>query len=505
MMDPRGGGSHVRGSMTEGGDLRDHRMGYMQKMGGGGRMMDDCIGGHNLGQSDGQRNMIAGSGGQGDNSGQPGGMGNWNMGPAGGSGGDGAAGRSQQQGMGGPSGQQQAHETKPGKEVPAVESNVGPSSAREVLTEKMDGAHERSTTLHLQGAAAGAIRTGILPHNLQHKHHHARVCLHFTQRGWCKFGENCRFSHSDEHSPNEQVNLPAPTRAEDALRKLFDKATKTKDFDFSTLQLAQRFAQGVEAYVEDDLPWRLTKRDEYGVKRLIEAVQVGGVDAAMSIVRAITHPKWQDQKFRMALTVCVRELFNTSGIFELLFHAVDDNNLHLADDLKALSQFGLMIAFDVPQVLCKHDDLLRRFAQALLVSSSNRLDALAALHGAQRLQQLVAGQDSVAELMAAHAVETRVAGRNRGPGGRHSNDHINFREISIVPTMDELLTGEMPFLPRAPGQDDGRDRGFLDGDPETQLLDRHFRLLREDLISTVREAHAKETGFSIMLNVKVIG
>jgi len=76
---------------------------------------------------------------------------------------------------------------------------------------------------------------------------------------------------------------------------------------------------------------------------------------------------------------------------------------------------------------------------------------LAALCGAQRLQQLVAGQDSVVELMAADAVEKRVARRNRGPGERHSNDHFNFRDISIVPTMDELLTGDMPFLPCAPG------------------------------------------------------
>jgi uncharacterized protein (TIGR02757 family) len=69
----------------------------------------------------------------------------------------------------------------------------------------------------------------------------------------------------------------------------------------------------------------------------------------------------------------------------------------------------------------------------------------------------------------------------------------------LVPTLDELLATEMPFLPLAQ-----RPR-FLVEDPETQLLDRHFRLLREDLIASVREANAKETGLQVFYNVKIMG
>jgi len=183
------------------------------------------------------------------------------------------------------------HETKPEREAHAVKADVGPSNAREVLTEKMDGTHKRSAPLHLQGAAAGAIRTDVLPNDLQHKQHQDRLCPHFAQWGWFKFGDGCKFSHSGAHS----------------------------------LKQAQRFAQGAEAYIVDDLPWCLTKLDEYRVKRLIEAVCVGGVDAAIPIVRAITDPKWQDHKFHMTLTFCVCELFNTSRIFQLLSHAVNTN------------------------------------------------------------------------------------------------------------------------------------------------------------------------------------
>ena len=71
-----------------------------------------------------------------------------------------------------------------------------------------------------------------------------------------------------------------------------------------------------------------------------------------------------------------------------------------------------------------------------------------------------------------------------GPGGRHDNDHANFREISILPTAAELeSTSEKAFL---------RPSSWLD-DPSTEKtrvadhLDNQFRLLREDMVSEMRE------------------
>ncbi|KAJ9508188.1 hypothetical protein QJQ45_021542, partial [Haematococcus lacustris] len=51
-------------------------------------------------------------------------------------------------------------------------------------------------------------------------------------------------------------------------------------------------------------------------------------------------------------------------------------------------------------------------------------------------------------------------------GGRHDNDAPNFRDIKIIPTSEE-----------------GSDDDAL----EAQLLDRHFRLLREDMVNPLRE------------------
>ena len=69
------------------------------------------------------------------------------------------------------------------------------------------------------------------------------------------------------------------------------------------------------------------------------------------------------------------------------------------------------------------------------------------------------------------------------PGGRHDNDHADHREISIMPTADELLSKDPPFF---------RTANFID-DPKIVSsrygihLDNQFRLLREDMLGEIRD------------------
>lgn len=70
-----------------------------------------------------------------------------------------------------------------------------------------------------------------------------------------------------------------------------------------------------------------------------------------------------------------------------------------------------------------------------------------------------------------------------GPGGRHDNDRVDFREIAILPTADELLSTEDPFLRCAAAIEDlGADESHLQSH-----LDNQFRLLREDMLGEMRE------------------
>ncbi len=69
------------------------------------------------------------------------------------------------------------------------------------------------------------------------------------------------------------------------------------------------------------------------------------------------------------------------------------------------------------------------------------------------------------------------------PGGRHDNDYADHREISIMPTADELLSKDRPFF---------RTANFID-DPKIVSsrygihLDNQFRLLREDMLGEIRD------------------
>ncbi|MFY7928669.1 MAG: AAA domain-containing protein, partial [Oligoflexus sp.] len=59
------------------------------------------------------------------------------------------------------------------------------------------------------------------------------------------------------------------------------------------------------------------------------------------------------------------------------------------------------------------------------------------------------------------------------PGGRHDNDKTDYREIDIVPTPDEVSCQQLPFLPTP--------------NDKWPMLDRLFRLMREDMVATLKE------------------
>lgn len=76
-----------------------------------------------------------------------------------------------------------------------------------------------------------------------------------------------------------------------------------------------------------------------------------------------------------------------------------------------------------------------------------------------------------------------------GPGGRHDNDHEDYRKVRIYPTADEFLSTRRPFYLTA--------REVLDTDAKQRIgvhLANQFRLLREDMVAELREDHQVATG-----------
>lgn len=97
-----------------------------------------------------------------------------------------------------------------------------------------------------------------------------------------------------------------------------------------------------------------------------------------------------------------------------------------------------------------------------------------------------AGRDIVAKILSTLSVTgppPPPTSEVSTPGGRHNNDFEDFRQISILPTTEEINCTAPPFLRRSV---------YLD-DPNTEpnrpvvYLDNTFRLLREDMLYELRE------------------
>jgi len=73
---------------------------------------------------------------------------------------------------------------------------------------------------------------------------------------------------------------------------------KKAEFHFNS-QSARRFADAAAAYTEE-LPWRLARSSERGLQRLDEAVQAGGADVIVTLIRALMSPRNLDPLYKVS-------------------------------------------------------------------------------------------------------------------------------------------------------------------------------------------------------------
>ncbi|KAF3914170.1 hypothetical protein AA313_de0210225 [Arthrobotrys entomopaga] len=90
------------------------------------------------------------------------------------------------------------------------------------------------------------------------------------------------------------------------------------------------------------------------------------------------------------------------------------------------------------------------------------------------------------------------AANGYGPGGRHDNDCENIRDISIMPTPDEIHSRKSPYLPKL--------RDSLNQEGLARIgthLDCNFRLLREEMLNEFRSdfrEFIKDGGYKSSVN-----
>lgn len=75
-----------------------------------------------------------------------------------------------------------------------------------------------------------------------------------------------------------------------------------------------------------------------------------------------------------------------------------------------------------------------------------------------------------------------IDGSDYRPGGRHDNDFVDFRKIALMPTADEIISKEAPFLRTSYAMEEANADDRL-----AIHLDNQFRLLRETMLFEMRE------------------
>ncbi|KAH0828787.1 P-loop containing nucleoside triphosphate hydrolase protein [Lanmaoa asiatica] len=96
--------------------------------------------------------------------------------------------------------------------------------------------------------------------------------------------------------------------------------------------------------------------------------------------------------------------------------------------------------------------------------------------------EVIAATNVIKEILST-ASTTSAPSTSEGPGGRHDNDFINFRDISIIPSANELQCTKKAFFRHASLLDDPTGKGTRIPD----YLDNTFRLLREDMLHELKD------------------
>ncbi|KAL5048247.1 hypothetical protein BDW71DRAFT_213665 [Aspergillus fruticulosus] len=123
-----------------------------------------------------------------------------------------------------------------------------------------------------------------------------------------------------------------------------------------------------------------------------------------------------------------------------------------------------------------------------ILTAMDKGDMSRKLHVSRRnLNRLLSRIETGAQMRTA---QTAVASQTRVikfvpsqdlPGGRHDNDYKDFSLIQIMPTMEEILSSRPEHLPE-------RDPASWHVSGLEGLLDRNFRLLREDTVGLIRDS-----------------
>ncbi|CAM9360644.1 unnamed protein product [Ectocarpus sp. 12 AP-2014] len=265
-------------------------------------------------------------------------------------------------------------------------------------------------------------------------------------------------------------------------RKLLDKLLRSGDIkrenrDLMNVRAASRFVDGVRGHDDPtDVLFRLDQKDPHLIRTIFTLHSSN--DFMDRVVMPFIAWLGKDElsigtcSFKQKL-ICNR-LARAPGLLDNLLEALNCDKI---SNKMALLWFVERLILDDGQ-----DGVAARSSnskESALVNRLKRSMSPTVKAQAQKLLKVLSDPSEVdkrnAEIAATGGGMSIEAIQESSPGGRHSNDHGDFRSITIVPSVDEVLCDKIPFLPTEMERD-------------IPHLDRQFRLLRHDLVSSVVDA-----------------
>ncbi|KFY34168.1 hypothetical protein V494_06994 [Pseudogymnoascus sp. VKM F-4513 (FW-928)] len=361
-------------------------------------------------------------------------------------------------------------------------------------------------------------------------HNRPGICYDF-QRGHCRRGPNCRFRHATATTTRSPKNAKdtkplEETEIEATYRKWKYMIPKPNTYHarFGTTMNIELFLQ---------IGWNIIESEDAGTRQNV--ITKLGAEEGLSIVKSITDTMDVDQTDETSISIFKDR---TIPLYRIISHPDVLGSLILETPMDTIYTFlfgpsgrrGLgVFCFTAKALSVMILGSAVSDEEASIIAISSSLAVLDRLIEINQSAQVIDGFSSIVEtisacipesLMAPNAQQsltrirrrlnlgssfplasTQPAPQNIIPatfelsqdlpgnlsniGARHDNDHASIADIMILPTAQEIASQRQEYLPLI-----DPTRHHLLG--LAGLLDRQFRLLREDTVGQLRDAVREE-------------
>ncbi|KFY14961.1 hypothetical protein V491_05834 [Pseudogymnoascus sp. VKM F-3775] len=365
---------------------------------------------------------------------------------------------------------------------------------------------------------------------LTSKHNRPGLCFDF-KRGHCRRGTNCRFRHDTSTTTR---NSPSATNSRDREETEVEAICRKWKYMMprpNTNPLRFEATLNIDAFLR--IGWSLIEREDAGIRQDVVTKLSG--EAGLSIIKTVTETMDASQMAETSISI-----FRDKAIplYRIISHPDVLSSLILETPVDTIYTFlfgpsgrrGLGVfrftATALSRMILGHSS---SDEEASIIAISSSLAVLDRLIEINQSAQVIEGFSSIVETISACIPEnlmvpnaqqsltrirrrlnigsslpfapTQLPPQNLTPatfelsqdlpgnlsktGARHDNDHASIADIRILPTAQEIASQRQEYLPLL---DPARHHLLgLAG-----LLDRQFRLLREDTVGQLRDAVREE-------------